>query len=177
VEQVEAASKTAEAEPPEPGVAAVLVEEVLAEEKEKAAAKEEPPSTATMEADQDKEMAGGETEKMEPATAEPEAMEKTAAQPPAKKQAVSRKKSGDAAKSAAPAGIRQVKVVTESSSLNVRKAPSATADIIAKVKKGAVLRVIEEKGDWVHIAYAAGKSGWVSKKFVRDAAKAPEKKE
>lgn len=176
VEKADAASKTAESAPAtnEPGTVATLVEEVLAEEKKKVAAREEAPEP-------EEEIKADEAEKPESApqavSAEPEKKEKPAAKPAAKKKAASKVKPKAKTKSSASAKSHQVEVVTESMSLNVRSEPSVTGAIVAKVKKGAMLRVIEEKDDWVRVAYATGKSGWISKKFVRDTAKAPEKKE
>lgn len=64
--------------------------------------------------------------------------------------------------------VRQVKIMTKRTPLNIRAKPSASARVIGKVKKGAVVRLIEETSGWYHIAYATGKTGWISRKYSKE---------
>jgi tetratricopeptide (TPR) repeat protein len=64
--------------------------------------------------------------------------------------------------------VRQVKIMTKRTPLNIRAKPSARARVIGKVKKGAVVRLIEETSEWYHIAYATGKTGWISRKYSKE---------
>jgi hypothetical protein len=63
---------------------------------------------------------------------------------------------------------RQVKIMTKRTPLNIRAKPSSNARVIGKVKKGAIVRLIEETSDWYHIAYATGKTGWISRKYSKE---------
>ena len=64
--------------------------------------------------------------------------------------------------------VRYVKIMTKRTPLNIRDKPSSNSRIIGKVKKGAVVRLIEETSNWYHIAYATGKTGWVSRKYSKE---------
>ncbi len=64
--------------------------------------------------------------------------------------------------------VRRVKIMTKRTPLNIRAKPSINARVIGKVKKGAVVRLIEETSKWYHIAYATGKTGWISRKFSKE---------
>lgn len=60
----------------------------------------------------------------------------------------------------------KVKITTETTPLNVRKAPSTKSPIIGKVTKGTTHSVLEEKESWFLIVYSKGKAtGWISKQF------------
>ncbi len=56
-------------------------------------------------------------------------------------------------------------VNTEKDSLNVRKSPSKTAEIIGKLDKGTYVDVYSEENGWCEIRYE-GKTGYVSKEFI-----------
>lgn len=64
--------------------------------------------------------------------------------------------------------VRQVKIMTKRTPLNIRAKPSSNARVIGKIKKGAVVRLIEETVEWYHIAYATGKTGWISRKYSKE---------
>ena len=53
------------------------------------------------------------------------------------------------------------------STLNVRGGPSGSAAVVAKVKKGERLTLLEESSDWYRVQLPAGKEGWVSARYVR----------
>ena len=59
---------------------------------------------------------------------------------------------------------RKVKIAAKS--LRVRATPSLKAKAIARVKGGAIVQMLSEKGEWYKIKYAKGKVGWISKKFA-----------
>ncbi len=64
--------------------------------------------------------------------------------------------------------VRRVKVMTKRTPLNIRSKPSANARVIGKIKKGAIVRLIEETEEWYHIAYSTGKTGWISRKYSKE---------
>ncbi len=64
--------------------------------------------------------------------------------------------------------VRQVKIMTKRTPLNIRAKPSSSARVIGKIKKGAIVRLIEETSRWYHVAYATGKTGWISRKFSKE---------
>lgn len=53
--------------------------------------------------------------------------------------------------------------------LNVRAGPAKNQSIVAKVKRGDRVQAFDEEGSWVHIRDFddSGKTGWVSRSFVR----------
>lgn len=57
-------------------------------------------------------------------------------------------------------------VNTEKDPLNVRKSPSANAEIIGQIEKGSTVTVYSESGDWYEIEYNGG-AGYVSKKYIK----------
>lgn len=57
-------------------------------------------------------------------------------------------------------------VNTEKDPLNVRKSPSANAEIIGKLEKGSTVTIYAESGDWYEIEYNGG-VGYVSKKYIK----------
>jgi N-acetylmuramoyl-L-alanine amidase len=46
--------------------------------------------------------------------------------------------------------------------VNVRKGPSLSYQLVKQVKKGDTFTILQEKGDWIEIQLSAGKSGWVA---------------
>lgn len=60
---------------------------------------------------------------------------------------------------------KKVKVTTKS--LRVRASPSTKAKTIARLKSGAEVKLLSEKGAWYKVEFSKGKSGWVSKKFTQ----------
>ena len=54
-------------------------------------------------------------------------------------------------------------------SLNVRAGPSTGQEIVARLKRGQKLEAFDEEGRWVHVRNfdSSGRSGWVSRAFLR----------
>jgi SH3-like domain-containing protein len=52
--------------------------------------------------------------------------------------------------------------------VNVRKGPGAEQDVVKKIAKGEVYKIVARKGDWVKIAYyvEGDEIGWVRKDMV-----------
>ncbi len=49
---------------------------------------------------------------------------------------------------------------------NIRSGPTTSSDVIFKAIKGVPFKVVERKGDWIHIKHADGDDGWVHKSLV-----------
>jgi tetratricopeptide (TPR) repeat protein len=64
--------------------------------------------------------------------------------------------------------VRNIMIMTKRTPLNIRAKPSSSARVIGKIKKGAIVRLIEETSGWYHVAYATGKTGWVSRKYSKE---------
>ena len=64
--------------------------------------------------------------------------------------------------------VRYVKIMTKITPLNIRDKPSNDSRVIGKIKKGAVIRLIGENSNWYYIAYATGKTGWVSRQYSKE---------
>ena len=60
--------------------------------------------------------------------------------------------------------LRTVRVTA--SALNVRKEPSGDAEVIAQVKKGTELGVLQDEDGWVKVRVGDGGIGWVAARFV-----------
>lgn len=56
--------------------------------------------------------------------------------------------------------------------VNVRQGPSTDSKIIAVVKKGAKLTVLEDKLGWLRVRLEDGKEGWVGKNMTAEGTKA-----
>lgn len=52
-------------------------------------------------------------------------------------------------------------VITKNDKCNVRSGPGTQFDIIFTVEKGVPFKVIEKKGQWIHIQHADGDQGWI----------------
>lgn len=59
-------------------------------------------------------------------------------------------------------------VVVTTDTLNVRAGPGITHKVVAQVKRGTVLTVLERSqlGDWLRVRTPAGVEGWVSSRYV-----------
>lgn len=68
---------------------------------------------------------------------------------------------------APPPPLPPTTVRVTGSTLNVRGGPSGSAAVIAKVKKGERLTLLEESSDWYRVQLPAGKEGWVSARYAR----------
>jgi len=60
-------------------------------------------------------------------------------------------------------------VTVKASALNVRREPSADAELIVQVKKGTVLGVLRSDNAWVRVKLGDGAVGWVAERFVERA--------
>lgn len=75
------------------------------------------------------------------------------------------------AASSEPVALGTVRVTT--STLNVRKEPATSADIVAQVKRDDRLALLATRADWSNVRLPDGATGWVSSKLVtNDAAQA-----
>jgi len=61
-----------------------------------------------------------------------------------------------------PVGVVRV----TASTLNVRRQPSTTADVLQKVSEGARLTLLSVGNDWMQVQLPNGSRGWVSSAFV-----------
>jgi len=52
------------------------------------------------------------------------------------------------------------------SALNVRREPAADGEVIAQVKKGTALGVLQSDESWMKVRLADGSTGWVAERFV-----------
>ncbi|WP_052342835.1 SH3 domain-containing protein [Bacillus sp. EB01] len=50
--------------------------------------------------------------------------------------------------------------------LNIRSGPGLSYSVVATVKKGAVLTVLSEKGEWMQLRLSTGKTGWAANWLV-----------
>jgi uncharacterized protein YgiM (DUF1202 family) len=72
---------------------------------------------------------------------------------------------------AAPAPAETVTV--SASALNVRREPSATADVITLVKRGQKLTLLASTESWMKVRLESGESGWVASQHVTREGAAP----
>jgi TonB family protein len=66
-----------------------------------------------------------------------------------------------------PSAIGSVRVTA--TTLNVRRQPSTTGDVLAQVRKGARLTLVTVGNDWMQVLLASGEKGWVSAQYVERA--------
>ncbi len=60
------------------------------------------------------------------------------------------------------------------STLNVRREPTTTADVVSRTKRGDHLTLVSVGNDWMQVELANGNRGWVSSQYVtRDRAEPP----
>lgn len=57
-------------------------------------------------------------------------------------------------------------VVVSNDKCNVRSGPGTENDIRFTVDKGVPFKVLEEKGDWLHVIHADGDKGWIHRSLV-----------
>lgn len=71
------------------------------------------------------------------------------------------------APTAAPAEERAVGTVrVNASTLNVRAAASASAEIVSRARRGEKLAVLEDSGDWLRVRLGDGTTGWVAAQHI-----------
>jgi len=57
-------------------------------------------------------------------------------------------------------------VITAKNECNIRTGPGTDTPIAFKVGKGIPFKVIEKKGNWIHVEHADGDSGWIHASLV-----------
>jgi SH3-like domain-containing protein len=57
-------------------------------------------------------------------------------------------------------------VITNNDACNIRSGPGTNHTIILTVEKGIPFKVLERKGNWIHIEHADGDKGWIHKSLV-----------
>jgi SH3-like domain-containing protein len=57
-------------------------------------------------------------------------------------------------------------VITRTDMVNIRSGPGTQNAIAFKAEKGVPFRVLEQKGDWIHIESSDGDKGWIHKNLV-----------
>ncbi|MFW6052665.1 MAG: SH3 domain-containing protein [Desulfosalsimonas sp.] len=57
-------------------------------------------------------------------------------------------------------------VITKKGLINIREGPGTDHEVAFQAEKGVPFRVVEKKGDWIHIEHADGEKGWIYKKLV-----------
>jgi SH3-like domain-containing protein len=57
-------------------------------------------------------------------------------------------------------------VITKNDKSNVRSGPGTRFNIVFTVEKGVPFKVIEKKGQWLHIQHADGDQGWIYEPLV-----------
>ena len=57
-------------------------------------------------------------------------------------------------------------VITSKPQCNVRKGPGTENEILFSVGSGVSFKVLERKGNWIHILHADGDQGWIHDSLV-----------
>jgi SH3-like domain-containing protein len=57
-------------------------------------------------------------------------------------------------------------VIVKNDRCNVRSGPGTENDILFTVDKGVPFKVLDKKGDWLHVAHADGDQGWIHRTLV-----------
>lgn len=57
-------------------------------------------------------------------------------------------------------------VIVKNDKCNIRSGPGTDNDIRFTVDKGVPFKVLEEKGDWLHVVHADGDQGWIHRSLV-----------
>lgn len=57
-------------------------------------------------------------------------------------------------------------VITVKDKCNIRTGPGLKNDIAFTAERGVSFKVMERKGDWIHIEHADGDKGWIYKTLV-----------
>ncbi len=57
-------------------------------------------------------------------------------------------------------------VIVKNDKCNVRSGPDTNNDIRFTVDKGVPFKVLEEKGDWLHVIHADGDKGWIHRSLL-----------
>jgi SH3-like domain-containing protein len=57
-------------------------------------------------------------------------------------------------------------VITKKDTCNIRSGPGTGNKIIFTVEKGIPFKVLNRKGNWIHIEHADGDKGWIHKSLI-----------
>jgi SH3-like domain-containing protein len=57
-------------------------------------------------------------------------------------------------------------VIVKNENCNVRSGPGTDKDIRFTVDRGVPFKVLDEKGDWLHVVHADGDQGWIHRSLV-----------
>ena len=57
-------------------------------------------------------------------------------------------------------------VITKKKTCNIRSGPGTKNSIEFEVEEGISFKVIERKGNWIHVEHADGDKGWIHKSLV-----------
>jgi SH3-like domain-containing protein len=57
-------------------------------------------------------------------------------------------------------------VIVKNENCNVRSGPGTDTDIRFTVDRGVPFKVLDEKGDWLHVVHADGDQGWIHRSLV-----------
>lgn len=61
---------------------------------------------------------------------------------------------------------REATVITRNAMVNIRSGPGTQHDIAFKAEKGVPFRVLDKRGDWLHIESRDGDKGYIHRKLV-----------
>ncbi len=57
-------------------------------------------------------------------------------------------------------------VIVVKDKCNVRSGPGTDTDIVFTVERGVPFKVLERKGNWIHIQHADGDKGWIHEMLI-----------
>jgi SH3-like domain-containing protein len=57
-------------------------------------------------------------------------------------------------------------VITIKEKCNIRSGPGTNYNVVFKTEKGVAFKVINRKGNWIHVRHADGDEGWIYKSLV-----------
>jgi SH3-like domain-containing protein len=57
-------------------------------------------------------------------------------------------------------------VITKKDQCNIRSGPSTNEEILFVVEKGIPFKILDQKGNWLHIEHADGDQGWIHDSIV-----------
>ncbi|MFO7929927.1 MAG: SH3 domain-containing protein [Thermodesulfobacteriota bacterium] len=57
-------------------------------------------------------------------------------------------------------------LITKKGLINIREGPGTDNDVAFQAEKGVPFKILEKKGDWIHIEHADGEKGWIHRALV-----------
>ncbi len=78
-----------------------------------------------------------------------------------------RKLAEEAGDSASSRGLQSAKAYCDGENVRLRSRPTTNSEIVATLKKGQVLYVFGEKGDWKQVTVHGGNTGWIAGWLVK----------